>query len=104
MPREITDDDGIAWSCVQAFAGLGNDGAKTDAARVDGSDRLRVVCTPRGGATSVRLELAEGWETSMSDAALRRAIEAELNHERTGRGKTNDQGRPPHPQQKTSSV
>ncbi len=59
MPREITDDKGITWSCIQAFAGLGNDPEKTDAARIGGSDRLRVVCTPSGGAASVRLELPD---------------------------------------------
>ena len=39
MPREITDKDGTTWSCIQAFAGLGNDPEKTGAARVNGSDR-----------------------------------------------------------------
>jgi hypothetical protein len=73
MAREVTDPDGIAWSCIQAFAGLGNDPEKESAARVKGSDRLRVVCTPSGGAASVRLELPDGWD-SMSDDALLRAI------------------------------
>ena len=75
MPREITDADGIAWSCVQAFAGLGNDPEKAEAARVDGSgDRLHVVCTPSGGAKSVRLELPRDWEKSMPDESLLEAI------------------------------
>ena len=74
MPREITDDDDVTWSCIQAFAGLGNNPEKTDAARVDGSDRLRVVCTPTGGAASVRLELHDGWEAGMSDSDLLQEI------------------------------
>ncbi len=78
MPREITDENGITWSCIQAFAGLGNDPEKTDAARVDGSDRLRVVCTPSGGAGSVRLELPDGWEAGMPDGDLLREIQKEL--------------------------
>jgi hypothetical protein len=78
MPREITDSDGITWSCIQAFAGLGNDPDKVDAARVDGSDRLRVVCTPSGNAASVRLELPEGWEADLPDDDLLAAIRAKL--------------------------
>ena len=76
MPRKMTDPDGITWSCVQAFAGLGNDPEKTSAARVEGSKRLRVVCTPSGGAASVRLELPDEWEDRMPDEELLRAIVA----------------------------
>ena len=78
MPREITDEEGITWSCIQAFAGLGNDPEKTDAARVNGSDRLRVVCTPSGGAASIRLELQEGWEAGMPDGDLLQEIQKQL--------------------------
>jgi hypothetical protein len=78
MPREITDKDGITWSCIQAFAGLGNDPEKTDAARVNGSDRLHVVCTPSGGAASVRLELPDGWEAGMPDSDLLQKIQKQL--------------------------
>ena len=79
MPREITDADGITWSCIQAFAGLGNDPDKTDAARVNGSDQLRVVCTPSGNAASVRLELPHGWEARMPDGDLLQAIHNQLS-------------------------
>ncbi len=78
MPREITDEDGITWSCIQAFAGLANAPEKTDAARVGNSDRLRVVCTPSGGAGSVRLELPEGWEAGISDDDLLQGIQKQL--------------------------
>ncbi len=78
MAREITDGDGITWSCIQAFAGLGNDPEKMEAARVDHTSRLRVVCTPSGNATSVRLELSEGWETGMPDGDLLEAIRSQL--------------------------
>lgn len=75
MPREVTDGEGTAWSCVEAYAGLSDDG-KRDAARVEGTDRYRVVCTPSGGATSVTLELPGGWDESLTDADLLREIEA----------------------------
>ena len=79
MPREITDADGVTWSCIQAFAGLGNDPEKADAARVQGSpDCFHVVCTPSGGAKSVRLELPGGWEENMPDEAILTAIRSRL--------------------------
>ena len=77
MPREVSDTDGIAWTCIQAFAGLGNDADKTEAARVQGTqDRVHVVCTPSGGSRSVRVQLPEGWETALDDAGLLQAIAA----------------------------
>jgi hypothetical protein len=71
MPREVTDAEGVTWSCIQAFAGLGNDPAKEEAARVPGTaDRVRVVCTPSGGARSVRVELPRDWETASEGEIL----------------------------------
>jgi hypothetical protein len=71
MPREVTDPDGITWTCIQAFAGLGKDPEKAEAARVDGeADAFEVVCTPSGGAQSVRIELPGDWERNTSDEEL----------------------------------
>ena len=75
MQREVTDEDGIAWTCIQAFAGLGEDPQKSDAARVEGTGNLvHVVCTPSGGARSVRLEFPKNWDEVMADQALLDAI------------------------------
>ena len=74
MAREVTDGEGTTWSCVEAYAGLSDEG-KSDAARVEGTDRFRVVCTPSGGAASVELELPAGWEETLSDEELAREIE-----------------------------
>ena len=77
MPREITDGEGVTWSCIQAFAGLGNDPEKADAARVKGSeDKLHVVCTPSGGAKSVRLQLPSDWEENGLDEDILAMIRA----------------------------
>jgi hypothetical protein len=79
MPRDVTDGDGITWTCIQAFAGLGGaeEKEKAEAAKVDGSrNRYHVVCTPSGGAKSVRIELPGGWESALSDEELLRAIKA----------------------------
>jgi hypothetical protein len=75
MPREVTDADGVVWSCAQAFAGLGDDSERAEAAaRVKGADDLfHVVCTPSGGARSVRLQLPSGWE-EMPEEALAEEI------------------------------
>lgn len=70
MAREVTDAEGITWTCIQAFAGLGNDPEKQEAARLDGSSELHVVCTPSGGARSRRLALPPDWETMGEDALL----------------------------------
>jgi hypothetical protein len=79
MPREVTDPDGITWTCIQAFAGLGNDPEKEEAARVDGeADAFQVVCTPSGGAQSVRIELPGDWEQKAPDEELVDMIRAQL--------------------------
>ncbi len=84
MPREITDSDGIAWTCIQAFAGLGNDAEKRQAARVDGtSDQVHVACTPSGGAHSVRLDLPDDWESGLSDEDLAARIRRHLDGDGT---------------------
>lgn len=77
MAREVTDGDGVTWSCVQAYGGLKEGGGDAEAARVEGEpDLFQVVCTPSGGAQSVRLKLAGGWEEKYGDEELLREIEA----------------------------
>ena len=79
MPREVTGPDGITWTCIQAFSGLGKDREKTEAARVDGAaDAYQVICTPSGGAQSVRIELPGDWERTISDEQLLDMIQAQL--------------------------
>jgi len=79
VARDVRDADGVTWSCIQAFAGLSDGAEKTAAARVQGKrGTLHVVCTPSGGAQSVRLELPEDWETSLSNGELLQDIAAHL--------------------------
>lgn len=76
MARDVRGADGITWNCVEAYAGLSDKPENEEAARVEGSpDRVRVVCTPSGGAKSVRVELQADWESSLSDEDLLREIE-----------------------------
>jgi len=71
VPREVTDPEGIRWTCVEAYAGISGDAG--DAAKVDG-ERYRVVCTPSGASKSVELQLSGGWEDSLTDDDLLREI------------------------------
>jgi hypothetical protein len=67
-------------SCIQAFSGLGKDPEKTEAARVNGgADAFQVVCTPSGGAQSVRIELPGDWEQKISEEQLLDMIRARLD-------------------------
>ncbi len=78
MPREVTDGDGTVWSCAQAYAGLSEDGeggAAASRAESEGGT-VEVVCTPSGGAKTVRLELAADWEQALDDDALVVEIES----------------------------
>ena len=78
MEREVKDTDGITWTCVQAYTGLSDGIQDQNAAQVKGTeDTYWVVCTPSGGAKSVRLKLQGEWETSYSDEALLSEIEAQ---------------------------
>ena len=71
MPREVQDGEGTTWSCIQAYAGLSNDAEKREAALIEGAPNLvEVVCTPSGGAQTVRLQLASDWENKLSDEEL----------------------------------
>ena len=75
--REVQDADDVRWTCVQALAGVDGEAADAAAERIEGADgKVPVVCTPSGGATSVRVTLASGWEEKASDEALLGAIAA----------------------------
>ena len=73
--REVQDATNVRWVCVQAMAGV--DGAAADAAEAhveSDEGTVPVVCTPSGGAETVRIELPTGWEESVSDDELLDAI------------------------------
>ena len=77
MPREVDGEGGIVWSCVAAYAGLSDEGDNEAVERAATSGgKLTVVCTPSGGAKSVRLELPAGWEKSLDGGQLLREIES----------------------------
>ena len=64
--REVTDHQGITWTCIQALSGISD-----EAAQVKGEeDSYWVVCTPSGGTQSVRVKLQGDWQTTDSDETL----------------------------------
>lgn len=71
--RDVTTPDGTAWTCIEALADM-PEAAKD---KLASPGRRAVVCTPSGGAHSVRLSLAEAWQ-AMPEADLAAAIQAGL--------------------------
>jgi hypothetical protein len=73
--REVQDAEHVRWTCVQALGGLEGSAAEQAADHLESDEgTVPVVCTPSGGAQSVRLELERGWEDTVSDEDLLEAI------------------------------
>lgn len=76
--REVRDREGTTWTCVQAYAGLGGEEAEEAADMVEGADEtVPVVCTPDGGAQTVRLQLSRNWRIELPDEELVEMIHSE---------------------------
>ena len=80
MQRDVTDADGTTWTLAQALAGASSEHAEasTEIAKrlTDKPGTVPVVATPRGGAQTVHLELADGWHEAMTDDDLVSAVAA----------------------------
>jgi hypothetical protein len=73
--RDVTDKGQMRWTCVQAYAGLeGKISEKVEELSETDVGKVQVVCTPSGGAQSVRIELKKNWEEDVSDDDLINAI------------------------------
>ncbi|GEO09139.1 hypothetical protein [Segetibacter aerophilus] len=73
--REITDSENTRWTCVQAFSMSNKEASeKAEAITETEQGKVTVVCTPTGGAKTVRLELDANWEEQMTDEHLSKAI------------------------------
>jgi len=74
--REVTDKENTTWTCVQAYGGIeGKAGKKAAALAETEVGTVPVVCTPSGGAQTVRLELAKDWSDNLPDEDLAAAIQ-----------------------------
>lgn len=65
--REVTDNENTTWTCVQAYSGVINKSAEETPEVKNDNGTVTVVCTPSGGAQTVRLELEPGWMEDVSD-------------------------------------
>lgn len=75
--REVTDSHHTTWTCVQAYAGVESSAASAATERsTTAAGHVPVVCTPSGGAQTVRLELSKDWLDTLSDEELTTAIAA----------------------------
>ena len=76
----MQDPENVRWVCVQALAGVQGAAAERAADQLESdAGTVPVVCTPSGGAQTVRLELQRGWEESLSDEELLSAIGSATN-------------------------
>lgn len=72
--REVQDQNNTRWVCVEALSGI-TEGRKEIEEKVqDENGRVTVVCTPSGGAQTVRLQLASDWVNTVSDDKLLQEI------------------------------
>lgn len=76
--REVTDSEKTIWTCVQAYAGGLAGSATEQATKLAETDEgtVTVVCTPSGGAQTVRLDLQNNWFENLSDEELATAIQS----------------------------
>ncbi|WP_100338773.1 hypothetical protein [Hymenobacter chitinivorans] len=75
--REVTTPDNTQWTCVQAYSAQDGDAADKAATLSQTEDGgVPVVCTPSGGAQTIRLELELDWLENLSDEELTQAIQA----------------------------
>lgn len=73
--REVKDAEGTIWTCVQAYAGLEGKAQEkaTDIAKGNNQE-VPVVCTPNGGAQTVRLHLPKNWFKKLPEEELLKKI------------------------------
>lgn len=73
--REIRDEKGITWTCVQAYAGAqGENAQQAKQLTQDKNQEVPVVCTPSGGEQTVRIMAPTDWIKKLSDQDLVKAI------------------------------
>ncbi len=75
--REVIDKKNTQWVCVQALSGGMTKERADQAAKMleSESEMVSVVCTPSGGAQTVRLQLPANWFKAISDEELTQKIE-----------------------------
>ncbi|HEY0653248.1 MAG TPA: hypothetical protein VGD65_08965 [Chryseosolibacter sp.] len=68
--REVQDQNNTKWVCVEALSGLADNSEDVKEKIQDKDGNVPVVCTPSGGAQTVRIHVGENWIDALSDAEL----------------------------------
>lgn len=72
--REVQDQNNTKWVCVEALSGLTDNSAEVADKIQDKNGDVPVVCTPSGGAQTVRIKVSSDWSDSLSDEELIKQI------------------------------
>jgi hypothetical protein len=68
--REVRDQKNTKWVCVEALSGLSDNSADVADKIQDKDGNVPVVCTPSGGAQTVRIKVSGDWSEKLSDEDL----------------------------------
>jgi hypothetical protein len=68
--REVQAHDNTTWVCVQALSGVSAGQDQIENKIQDDHGNVPVVCTPSGGAQTVRIQLPKDWLDATSDENL----------------------------------
>jgi hypothetical protein len=68
--REVQDQNNTKWVCVEALSGISDNSSEVADKIQDGNGNVPVVCTPSGGAQTVRIKVRSDWTDSLSDEDL----------------------------------
>ena len=72
--REVQDQENTRWVCVEALSGVNQNKDLVEEKIRDEDGNVPVVCTPSGGAQTVRINLPTAWDKSLSDQELLQKI------------------------------
>ncbi len=72
IQREVQDKENITWVCVQSFS-MGSEAIADKAEEV--MEGVEIVCTPSGGAQTVRFNTSKGWSDNLKDEDLLKLIQ-----------------------------
>ena len=72
--REVQDHDNTRWVCVEALSGLSDNSAEVADKIKDGQGNVPVICTPSGGAQTVRMSVDPNWSEALSDEEILKKI------------------------------
>ena len=72
--REVQDQNNTRWVCVEALSGLSDNTSEVAEKIQDRNGKVPVVCTPSGGAQTVRIKVDSDWVEKLSDEELVKQI------------------------------